>query len=170
MDSQQPSEQRRRQPVVAVCGSGAEHAQLNALAEEVGRRIAECGALLVCGGLGGVMAAACRGAIAAGGLTLGILPGPARAAANPYVQIAIPTGMGHARNVIIVQTADVVIAVGGEYGTLSEIALARKAGRPVVGLQSWALGGDQEGKPHVIPADTPEEAVRLALLLAVTER
>lgn len=150
----------RRAPAVAVCGSGAEDARLNAVAEEVGRLLAEAGALLVCGGLGGVMAAACRGAALAGGVTLGILPGAQPDAANPHVRIAVATGMGHARNAIIVQTADVVIAVGGEYGTLSEIALARKAGRPVVGLGSWDLG-----EPHLRPAQTPAEAVALALRL-----
>jgi hypothetical protein len=134
-----------------------------ALAEEVGRHIAGAGALLVCGGLGGVMAAACQGATQAGGVTLGLLPGSERSAANPFVQIAIPTGMGHARNVLIVQTADVVIAVHGAYGTLSEIALARACGRRVIGLQTWSLGDDAVGQPHVIPANTPTEAVTIAL-------
>lgn len=127
------------------------------------------GAALVCGGLGGVMEAACRGAAAAGGLTVGLLPGSDRAAANPDVALAIPTGMGHARNVLIVQTADVVIAIGGEYGTLSEIALARKCGRRVIGLTTWDLGNDQNGQPHVVPAATPAEAVALALA-ALDER
>jgi len=155
----------RRRPVVAVCGSGAEEALSNRLAEEVGRLLAARGATLVCGGGGGVMAAACRGALGAGGTTVGILPGGDPAAANPYVQIAVATGMGHARNAIIVQTADVVIAVGGAFGTLSEIALARACGRPVVGLSSWELGGP--GRPDTItPAATPEEAVGLALRLA----
>lgn len=157
----------QRPPVIAVCGAGGgcDHQnQMAALAEEVGRRIAEAGALLVCGGLGGVMEAACRGAANAGGSTLGILPGADRSAANPFVRIAVPTGMGHARNVLIVQTADVVIAVGGEYGTLSEIALARKVGRSVVGLHTWDLGSSPTtGHPHVLPAATPSEAVALAL-------
>jgi hypothetical protein len=96
-------------------------------------------------------------------VTLGLLPGSERSAANPFVQIAIPTGMGHARNVLIVQTADVVIAVHGAYGTLSEIALARACGRRVIGLQTWSLGDDAVGQPHVIPANTPTEAVTIAL-------
>jgi hypothetical protein len=151
-----------RQPVIAVCGAGTCDAATSALAEEVGRCIAQAGAVLVCGGLGGVMEAACRGALAAGGLTLGILPGDDPAAANAAVRVAVASGMGQARNVIIVQTAAVVIAVGGAYGTLSEIALARKGGRPVIGLQSWNLGQDAQGHPHVIPAQTPAEAVTLA--------
>lgn len=163
--SEQSPEQRinpaGRAPVIAVCGSGAEDPRLNALAEAVGGLVARGGAVLVCGGLGGVMAAACRGAARAGGLTVGILPTASPAAANPDVAIAIATGMGHARNAVIVQTADAVIAVGGEYGTLSEIALARKAGRPVVGLESWPLG-----EPHLAAAASPEEAVTMALRLA----
>jgi len=154
---------KHRQPIVAVCGAGMCDAVTAALAEEVGRRIAGAGALLVCGGLGGVMEAACRGATRAGGLTLGLLPGSERSTANPFVRIAIPTGIGHARNVLIVQTADVVIAVRGEYGTLSEIALARACGRRVVGLQTWSLGDDAAGQSHVIPTDTPAEAVTIAL-------
>lgn len=153
----------RRQPIVAVCGAGVCDPQTAVLAEEVGRRIAEVNALLVCGGLGGVMEAACRGAAAAGGLAIGILPGADRSAANPFVHIPIATGMGHARNVLIVQTADVVIAISGEYGTLSEIALARKCGRRVIGLHTWSLGADADGHPHVIPAGNPTEAVALAL-------
>jgi hypothetical protein len=152
-----------RYHMIAVCGAGVCDAATAAQAEEVGRRIAEAGAALVCGGLGGVMEAACRGARAAGGLTIGILPGDDPAAANAAVQVAVASGMGQARNVIIVQTAAVVIAVGGAYGTLSEIALARKCGRPVVGLQSWELGQDAQGAPHIMPAQTPAEAVALAL-------
>ncbi len=153
----------QRQPLIAVCGAGHCDAQLAALAEEVGQRIAAAGAVLVCGGLGGVMEAACRGAAMAGGLTIGLLPGTERLAANPWVGIAVPTGMGHARNVLIVQTANVVIAIGGEYGTLSEIALARKCGRRVIGLFTWDIGNDASGHPHVLPTTTPAEAVALAL-------
>jgi uncharacterized protein (TIGR00725 family) len=155
------------QSVIAVCGASVCDAQLASLAEEVGRRIAEAGAVLVCGGLGGVMEAACRGAVAAGGTTLGILPGTDRKGANPFVQVAVATGMGHARNVIIVQTADVVIAVGGVYGTLSEIALARACGRQVVGLNTWHLGHDVHGDEHIVAAQTPAEAVQHALRLRV---
>jgi len=154
-----------RAPVVAVCGAGRCDEQLAALAESVGRGIAVAGAMLVCGGLGGVMEAACRGARAAGGLTIGILPGPDTRAANPHVVVPIATNMGEARNVVIVHTADVVIAIGGEYGTLSEIALARKAGRAVVGLHTWPLGEGPSG-PHIIVVDTPEAAVAEALARA----
>jgi uncharacterized protein (TIGR00725 family) len=156
-------EPERRQPIIAVCGAGRCDAALAARAEAVGRGVALAGAVLVCGGLGGVMAAACRGARAAGGLTVGILPGADTRAANPHVLIPIATSMGEARNAMIVHTADVVIAIGGEYGTLSEIALARKIGRTVVGLGTWALGQDAAGQPHVLAAGTPEEAVAAAL-------
>jgi uncharacterized protein (TIGR00725 family) len=157
------SEAGKRQPIIAVCGAGHCDAALAAQAEAVGRGIALAGAALVCGGLGGVMAAACRGARLAGGLTIGILPGGDPRAANPDVLIPIATGMGHARNVIIVQTADVVIAIGGEYGTLSEIALARKVGRAVIGLGTWSLGQGAAGQPHLLAVQTPEEAVAAAL-------
>lgn len=153
----------QRQPIIAVCGAGICDAQMAALAEEVGQRIAEAGATLVCGGLGGVMQAACRGAVSAGGLTLGYLPGSEPGAANPWVHIVLPTGMGEARNLLIVRAAGVVIAIGGEYGTLSEIALARKLGRSVIGLHTWNLGKDASGRPHIIAAKNPAEAVSLAL-------
>jgi hypothetical protein len=147
-----------QQPIIAVCGVGRSEPNLDFLAEAVGRSIALAGATLICGGLGGVMAAACRGARAAGGVTIGVLPGADRREANSDVLVPIATNMGQARNVIIVQTADVIIAIGGEYGTLSEIALARKIGRTVIGLRTWALGAE-----HVIEAAHPDEAVTLAL-------
>ena len=153
----------KRQPIIAVCGAGRCDERLAQTAEAVGRGIAAAGATLVCGGLGGVMAAACRGARASGGVTVGILPGGDVGDANPDVLIPIATGLGEARNLIIVRTADVVIAVGGEYGTLSEIALARKIGRVVVGLGTWALGRDAAGHPHVLEVATAEEAVAAAL-------
>lgn len=126
-------------------------------AEEVGRRIAGAGAVLVCGGLGGVMEAAARGAFTAGGEVLGILPGPGRETANPYVTIPVSTNMGHARNVIIAHTADALIAVEGEYGTLSETAIGLKIGKPVVVLPG---GHDIKG---TILAASAEAAVNLAL-------
>jgi uncharacterized protein (TIGR00725 family) len=149
--------------MIAVCGAGHADAALAALAEETGRRVAESGAMLVCGGLGGVMAAACGGARAAGGITVGILPGGDTGDANPDVLVPIASGMGEARNLLIVRTADVVIAIGGEYGTLSEIALARKIGRAVIGLETWDLGHDAHGNPHILAVDTPEAAVAAAL-------
>jgi hypothetical protein len=110
----------------------------------------------VCGGLGGVMEAACRGAKEAGGLTVGILPGTDRAAANAFVEVAIPSGLGEARNVLVVRAADALIAVGGGHGTLSEIALALKAGKRVVGLDSWDIEG-------VVAAPDPAAAVAAVL-------
>ena len=126
------------------------------LAEEVGRLIARAGAALVCGGMGGVMEAACRGAKSEGGLTIGILPGPDRGGANSCVDIAIATGLGEARNLAIIRTSDVLVAVGGSYGTLSEIGFALKMGKRVVGLRTWDIEG-------VTPAATPAQALRLAL-------
>ena len=152
---------------VAVIGSASCDEQVAAQAREVGRALAGQGAVLVCGGRGGVMEAACQGAKAGGGTTVGILPGTHRREANPYVDIPIVTGLGEARNAIVVRTADAVIAVSGGYGTLSEIGLALKMGRPVVGLGTWELG--QQGQPAqaVVPADSPAQAVELALSLAV---
>jgi hypothetical protein len=150
---------------LAVVGSARCDAQVAALAEEVGREIARRGAVLVCGGRGGVMEAACRGARAEGGTTVGILPGTQRREANAYVDIPIVTGLGEARNAIVVRSADAIIAVSGGYGTLSEIGLALKMGRPVVGLGTWEL--NQAGQPvtAVIRADTPAQAVALAASL-----
>jgi uncharacterized protein (TIGR00725 family) len=124
---------------IGVVGSGEPDATRDEMAEQIGREIAEAGAVLVCGGLGGVMAAACRGAVGAGGLTVGLLPGTDRTAANRWVRAAVPTGLGEVRNCLVVQASDVVIAVGGEYGTLSEISFAMKLGRPVVGVSTWRL-------------------------------
>jgi uncharacterized protein (TIGR00725 family) len=141
---------------VAVIGAGNATAEQQDAAEQIGRILAERDATLVCGGLGGVMAAACRGAVQAGGVTVGILPGTDRSAANPWVTVAIPTGLGELRNGLIVRAADAVIAVGGEHGTLSEIALALKTGVPVIGLDTWQIEG-------IDPAGTPEEAVSRAI-------
>ena len=152
---------------VAVVGDGRCSAEVAAQAEAVGRELAQRGAILVCGGLGGVMEAACRGAKAAGGLTIGILPGPLRRDANRYVDIPIVTGMGEARNVLVVQSAQAVIAVHGEYGTLSEIAHALKLGIPVVGLHTWDLAKEGEQRQAIVRAQTPQEAVEKALALAV---
>src|SRR4051794_9360366 len=137
---------------VAVVGPGEAEPDEIAAAERVGAELARRGAVVVCGGLGGVMEAACRGAKEAGGTTLGILPGTDRGAANPFVDLAVATGLGEARNALVVRAADVLIAVGGAYGTLSEIALALKGGKRVVGLRSWDIDG-------VEPAETAEDAV-----------
>ncbi len=126
---------------VAVVGPGDATEDQLRLAEAVGHELAGQGAVVVCGGLGGVMAAACKGAMSAGGTTVGILPGDDRDAANQWVQIAIPTGLGELRNGLVVRAADAVIAVGGGYGTLSEIALALKTRVPVVGIGTWDIAG-----------------------------
>jgi uncharacterized protein (TIGR00725 family) len=146
---------------VAVIGSGRSAPATDAAAEDVGARLARAGAVVVCGGLGGVMAAACRGARASGGRTVGILPGTTAADANPWVDLALPTGMGEARNVLVVRAGGAVIAVGGGFGTLSELAFARKLGVPVFGLETWRLPDD--GVVHV---DTTEDAVRRAVSAA----
>ena len=153
-------------PYIAVVGAGRTDPTTDALAEEVGRLLAEAGAVVVCGGLEGVMEAACRGAKAAGGLTVGILPGTAREAANAYVDVALPTGLGEARNALVVRAADAVIAVGGEFGTLSEIALALKVGTAVVGLRTWELARDGRSVDAVHPATGPTDAVAVALRAA----
>jgi uncharacterized protein (TIGR00725 family) len=126
-----------------VVGPGEAGIEQLEVAEDVGAAIAAAGAGLVCGGLGGVMEAACRGARSRGGLTLGLLPGLDRDAANGWVVVAVPTGLGEGRNALVVRAADAVVAMGGGWGTLSEIALALKAGVPVVGLDTWepAIGG-----------------------------
>jgi hypothetical protein len=151
---------------IAVCGPHEATGQEVAWAEEIGRRLAEAGAVVVCGGYGGVMDAVARGAAAAGGTVIGILSGSDRRGSSDHLTAVLPTGMGEARNAIIVRSADSVIAVSGEYGTLSEMGLALKMGRPVVGLETWRLSKPgREGDP-VVRAETPEDAVRLALELA----
>src|SRR5678815_5953770 len=150
---------------VAVVGAGAPDTRVAALAEEVGRLLARSGAVVVCGGLGGVMEAACRGAKSEGGTTVGILPGTDRSDANPWVDVAIPTGLGEARNALVVRAADVLIAVGGEYGTLSEIALALKTGKPVVGIDTWELSRSGIARRDIVRAETAAEAVEHALRL-----
>jgi uncharacterized protein (TIGR00725 family) len=146
-----------------VCGSGDAPAEDLRVAEAVGRMLAERGAVVVCGGLGGTMEAACRGAKDGGGTTLGILPGFDRADANPYVDVAVATGLGEARNALVARAADALIAVGGEWGTLSEIALALRAGKRVVGLGTWELA--KAGRPveGIVAAANAAEAVELAL-------
>lgn len=151
---------------VAVVGASEASEAVAALAEEVGELVGQAGAVLVCGGLSGVMEAACRGAKSAGGITVGILPGTDRTDANEHVDIALPTGIGEARNALIVRSADVVIAVAGEFGTLSEIGFALKIGTPIVGLGTWELYRRGEPVDAITVASTPAEAVNLALRLA----
>jgi uncharacterized protein (TIGR00725 family) len=127
---------------VAVIGASDASPEQREHARAAGRRLAELGAAVVTGGRGGVMEAACEGAKAAGGRTIGILPGDDRADANPFVDVAIPTGLGEMRNALVVRAADAVVAIGGAWGTLSEIAFARRAGKAVFGVGSWELGPD----------------------------
>ncbi len=139
-------------PIIAVIGGKRADGSLLREAEKAGRLLAERGAVLLCGGLGGIMEAASKGAKSAGGLTLGILPHDNKKEANAYIDIPVATGLGIGRNVIISRTADAAIAIGGEYGTLSEIAFALQMGKPVVGISSWEVEG-------VVPAKDAEEAV-----------
>jgi uncharacterized protein (TIGR00725 family) len=159
-----PDERREgREPVyIGVIGENDPPPHLAETAEAVGRCVAEAGAVLVCGGMGGVMEAACRGAQAAGGHTIGILPGTDRRDGNPYLTVAIPTGLGYARNILVVRAADALIAVGGRFGTLSEIAYAKIEGRPVIGLDTWTLGRPDLPDP-IVRAASPRDAVERAL-------
>jgi len=151
---------------VAVIGGSECSKEEAKLAETVGRELAKQGAILVCGGLGGVMEAACKGASAEGGTTIGILPGDSRQAANPHVQIPIVTGIGYARNAVVVKSAQAVIAIGGSYGTLSEISHALQSDIPVIGLNTWSLSKNDQPDNSIIPAQNPTEAVDKALNLA----
>lgn len=151
----------RNKIFIAVIGGSKCSAEISRLAEQVGEQIAKAGAVLVCGGLSGVMEASCRGAKKAGGLTIGILPGFSRKDANPYVDIPVVTGISYARNIIVVRSADAVIAVDGNYGTLSEIGHALSLGIPVIGLSSW----DVDENIHKV--SSPLEAVDLAVKLAL---
>jgi uncharacterized protein (TIGR00725 family) len=146
----------RIKPRIGVIGGNHPEPRYLELAQAVGRLIARSGAILVCGGLGGVMEAAARGAKEAGGVTIGILPGNRREEANPAIDIPVATGLGYTRNSLVAMNADVLIAVDGEYGTLSEIAFGMIYGRNVIGLDTWDIKG-------VIPAKSAEEAVELAL-------
>jgi uncharacterized protein (TIGR00725 family) len=151
---------------VAVVGASEAAADVADLADEVGRLLAESGAVIVCGGLTGVMESVCRGAKRAGGTTVGILPGSTRRQANEFVDIPIATGLGEARNAVVARAADVVIAIAGEFGTLSEIALALRLGTPVVGLQTWELRKEGAAVDAIVRASSPEDAVNKALELA----
>jgi uncharacterized protein (TIGR00725 family) len=142
--------------IISVIGAGTADNRLLAIAEKAGRLIARNGFVLVCGGLGGVMEAAAKGAKAEGGVTVGLLPGLEKNDANPYIDVPVATGLGEARNVLIARSADVLIAIGGEYGTLSEIAFGLKMGKTVIGIDTWDIKG-------IIKADSAEDAVNRAL-------
>ena len=145
--------------VIAVIGGNSPGVAEMQLAEAVGAEVARHGATLVCGGLGGVMEAACRGAANAGGLTVGILPGDSREAANPHVRLPIVTGIGYARNVAVVKSAHAVIAVDGSYGTLSEISFALQSGIPVIGLGTWEIALKGKRDESIIRAENAVDAV-----------
>jgi uncharacterized protein (TIGR00725 family) len=151
---------------ISVIGGSSCDAKTYKIAYQVGVRIAKSRAVLVCGGLGGVMEAACRGAKDGGGVTIGILPGEDENSANKYVDIKIPTGLGYARNVLVVKTGHAIIAVNGSYGTLSELAYCLTYGKPVVGINTWNLENCHNGKgnkPDICTAGSPEEAVKMAI-------
>jgi hypothetical protein len=142
---------------IGVIGASSCSAKLAQAAYTVGKLIAGSGAILICGGMGGVMEAACRGAVEADGMTVGILPGSSAKDGNEYLTVPVVTGLGYARNSIVVQSAQVLIAIGGKYGTLSELAYAAGFGIPVVGLSTWKI------RAPIKHVKTPEEAVRMAL-------
>jgi hypothetical protein len=154
---------------IAVIGGNQCSPQEAQLAEEVGRELARRGAILVCGGLSGVMEAACKGASSEGGITIGILPGDSRQAANRYVQIPIVTGLGYARNLAVVKSAQAVIAIDGSYGTLSEISHALQSGIPVIGINTWSLSINDQQDKSIIPAQNAVEAVNKALSLTTDQ-
>ncbi|WP_269857210.1 TIGR00725 family protein [Streptomyces sp. RPT161] len=157
----------RERTYVAVIGAGNASAAEKEAAERIGALLGERGVVVVCGGLGGVMEAACRGAQSRGGTAVGLLPGRDRAVGNSYLTVALPTGMGELRNGLVVAVCDAVIAVGGSWGTLSEISLAMRTGKPTVVLDSWDL---RPARPAAVgmptAADSAEEAVDLALRMA----
>jgi uncharacterized protein (TIGR00725 family) len=155
---------------IGVAGASRPEEPLLALAETLGRRLAEAGATVLCGGGGGVMTAVARGAVEAGGTTVGLLPGADRAEANPHLTVALPTGLGEGRNLLLVRASDALVAVGGGYGTLSEIALALRTGVPVIGLATWGLTLASRPVAAFPLVETPEEAARLAMEAAGERR
>jgi uncharacterized protein (TIGR00725 family) len=155
-------------PYVGVAGASRPEAELVGPAEVLGRRLAEAGAVVVCGGGSGVMRAVCKGVAAAGGTSVGLLPGDDRADGNPYLGVALTTGLGEGRNVLLVRASDALVAVGGGFGTLSEIALALRTGVPVVGLRTWSIGLAGRQVDAFPVTDDPEEAAGMALAAAAT--
>jgi uncharacterized protein (TIGR00725 family) len=152
-----------RQRVVSIIGGADCTEHEYEIAEEIGYLLGEAGVVVVCGGRGGVMEAVCRGAQKTGGLTIGILPGNDHNSGNPYVDIALPTGLGHNRNALVAQAGDAVIVIGGGYGTLSEIGIALKVGRDVIGINTWKVF-DKFGKTiRIIQATNAKTAVKIAL-------
>jgi uncharacterized protein (TIGR00725 family) len=152
--------------IIAVIGNSSCTPEEAKLAETVGELLARRGATIICGGLGGVMEAVCRGAKSEGGLTVGILPGQDSSMANPWVDIPVVTGIGEARNVAVVKSAQAVIAIGGSYGTLSEIAYALKSRIPIIGLNTWSLSRSGRQDNSIIRVQSAVEAVDKAISLA----
>jgi uncharacterized protein (TIGR00725 family) len=151
---------------IAVCGPALASEQELEAAEEVGRLLAEGGAIVVCGGGSGVMDAVAKGSREAGGISVGILFDPDRVNASEHLTVSVPTGMGETRNALVARTGQALIAIGGEFGTLSEIALALKIGRPVVGLGTWEVTKPGYSDDPIVRVDSPAEAVQRALELA----
>lgn len=160
------SSSSRPPPYVAVCGGSVFEEEPAANAREIGAALAREGAIVMCGGGGGVMEAVCEGARSEGGMTIAFLPGEDRKQANEFVDIALPTGMGEMRNMLLVRASDVVIAISGEFGTLSEVAYALRLGIPVVGLDTWELRKRGETSEAITNVTSPDEAVRAAIKLA----
>jgi len=156
--------------IIAVIGNSSCSPEEAKLAQSVGELLAQQGATIVCGGLGGVMESACRGAKSKGGLTIGILPGQDPSTANPWVDIPVATGIGEARNVAVVKSANAVIAIGGRYGTLSEIAYALKSNIPVIGLNTWSLLRNGREDDSIIEVKNAIEAVDKAISFAKTRK
>jgi len=152
--------------IIAVIGDSSCSPEEAKLAETVGELLAQRGVIIICGGLGGVMEAVCRGAKSKGGLTVGILPGQDSSMANPWLDIPVVTGIGEARNVAVVKSAQAVIAIGGSYGTLSEIAYALKSRIPIIGLNTWSLSRNEREDDSIIRVQSATEAVDKAISLA----
>jgi len=152
--------------IIAVIGNSSCSPEETKLAESVGELLAQRGVAIICGGLGGVMEAACRGAKSKGGLTVGILPGQDSSTANPWVDIPVVTGIGEARNFAVVKSAQAVVAIGGSYGTLSEIAYALKSGIPIIGLNTWSLSRNGREDDSIVRVQSAVEAVEEAISLA----
>ena len=154
------SDNTDRKPVIAVIGAGKCSKKLRDMAAEIGKYVAENGGVLLCGGLGGVMEGAARGAKEAGGTTIGIIPSENKADANEFIDLVIPTGFGQARNVLVVRAADAIVALPGKYGTLSEMAFALVSGKPIISVQAWKLGEE------IQQVEDPLEAAKIAMELA----
>ena len=164
------NDERLRMRIVSVIGSATCTEKERTHAEAIGAGLAKHGIAIVCGGRGGVMEAVCRGAQLRGGLALGLLPSLDREEANPYVSLALPTGLGQARNVLVVAAGEAVIAIGGGYGTLSEIGFALKLGKPLIGLGTWEASRSDGSAAGIIEVGTPEEAVSACLkILGLTQ-